>query len=138
MVPICNPDNSTLFVSDQNVVVLSAGAALIADDVGSVITLIPAGGEGVAGFTLTIGDDKMDGGATISQPMASGTTVDVSTSNGTMIGKDSHTLLCSNANGPTDFGFAVKGDATADSGLITVEVTSPSGVVTIHTIVFND
>jgi hypothetical protein len=134
---LCSP-NQTLFVSDQNVVVLSAGAALIADDVGSVITLVPAGGEGVAGFTLTIGDDKMDGGATISQPMASGTTVDVSTSNGTMIGKDSYTLLCSNANAPSVFGFSVKGDAVADGGLITVEVTSPSGVVTIHTIVFND
>jgi len=128
--------NETLFVSDQGVVVLSAGAATILDDVGGVITLAAPGGEGVASFTLTIGDNK--GNGSTPQPMASGTTVDVTTSNGSMIGTDSYTFLCSNFDGPTDFGFAVKGDATASAGLITVEVTSPSGVVTVHSISFND
>jgi hypothetical protein len=133
---LCNIPNKTLFVSDQGVVVLSAGAATITDDVAGVITLMPSGGEGVATFNLTIGDNK--GNGTTIQPMAAGTTIDVSTSNGSMIGKDSYAMLCSNNNGPAVFGFAVKGDATGDGGLITAEVTSPSGVVTIHTITFND
>ena len=136
MTALCS-SNQTLFVSDQNVVVLSAGAATILDNVGGAIVVPPAS-EAVAAFTLTIGDNKMDGGATISQPMASGTTVEVTTSNGSMVGKDSYTFLCDNSNAPTVFGFAVKDDATADGGLITAEVTSPSGVVTIHTITFTD
>ena len=135
MTALCSA-NETLFVSDQGVVVMSAGAATITDNVPGGITLAVPGGEGVASFTLTIGDNK--GNGSTPQPMADGTTVDVTTSNGSMIGTDSYTFLCSNFNGPIDFGFAVKGDATASSGLITVEVKSPSGVVTVHSISFND
>jgi hypothetical protein len=135
MTALCSP-NQTLFVSDQGVVVMSAGAATILDDVGGDITLAAPGGEGVATFTLTIGDNK--GNMTTSQPMASGTTVDVTTSNGSMVGPDSYDFLCSNVDGPIDFDFAVKGDTTASSGLITAEVTSPSGVVTVYSITFND
>ncbi len=136
MTALCSA-NQTLFVSDQGVVVMSSGAATITDNtVGNTITLAPPGGEGVATFTLTIGDNKGNGSTV--QPMASGTTVDVTTSNGSMIGTSSYTFLCSNGNGPIDFDFAVKGDATASGGLITVEVISPSGVVTVHSISFND
>ena len=133
---VCNTNYTTLFVSDQGVVVMSSGAATIVDFVGGVITLGVPGGEGTAAFTLRIGDNK--GNGTQVQPMAAGTTIEVSTSNGSMVGKDSYTFLCSNANAPIDFDFAVKGDTTASGGLITVEVTSPSGVVTVHSIVFND
>jgi len=135
MTALCSA-NETLFVSDQGVVVMSAGAATITDNVGGSITLAVPGGEGVASFTLTIGDNK--GNLTTPQPMASGTTVDVTTSNGSMIGTDAYTFLCSNSNGPLDFDFAVKGDTTASSGLISVEVKSPSGVVTVYSIPFND
>ena len=132
---VCNL-NKTLFVSDQGVIVMSSGAATIVDFVGGVITLAVPGGEGTATFTLRIGDNKANG--TQVQPMAAGSTIEVSTSNGSMVGKDSFTFLCSNANAPIDFDFAVEGDSTASSGLITVEVTSSSGVVTVHSIVFND
>ena len=132
---ICNA-NKTLFVSDQGVVVMSSGAATIVDFVGGVITLAVPGGEGTAAFTLRIGDNKGNGSQV--QPMASGTTIDVTTSNGSMVGTDSYTFLCSNANAPIDFDFAVQGDTMASSGLITVEVKSPSGVVTVHSITFND
>jgi len=135
MTALCSP-NETLFVSDKGVVVMSSGAATITDNVGGVITLAVPGGEGVASFTLTIGDNK--GNGSTPQPMAAGTTVDVTTSNGSMVGTDSYTFLCSNFNGPLDFAFAVKGDSTASSGLITVEVKSPSGVFTVHSITFND
>jgi len=135
MTALCSA-NETLFVSDQGVVVMSAGAATITDNVGGSITLAVPGGEGVASFTLTIGDNK--GNSTTPQPMAAGTTVDVTTSNGSMIGTDSYTFLCSNFDGPLVFDFAVKGNTTASSGLITVEVKSPSGVVTVHSITFND
>ena len=128
--------NETLFVSDQGIMVLSAGAATITDNVGGSITLAVPGGEGVASFALTIGDNK--GNFTTPQPMASGTTVEVSTSNGSMVGPDSYTFLCSNVDAPLNFNFAVEGDTTASGGLISVAVTSPSGVVTVHSIAFND
>jgi hypothetical protein len=119
---------TTLFVSDQGVVVLSSGGAIITD---SGAVAVAANTEDVATFTVTVGDVN-------GNPMAGGTAVSVETSNGSMVGKDSYTFLCDSSNVPTVFNFAVKGDGTTSSGLITVEVTSPSGVVTVRTIDFDD
>ncbi len=119
---------TTLFVSDQGVIVLSSGGAIITD---SGAVAVAAGTEDVATFTVTVGDVN-------GNPMAGGTTVSAETSNGSMVGKDSYTFLCDNSIVPTDFSFAVQGDGTTSTGLITIEITSPSGVVTIYTIDFDD
>jgi hypothetical protein len=124
------PPTITLSVSGQIVVVMSSGTAIVTDSVGGAIA-VAAGTENVATFTVTVGDVN-------GNPLADGSTVSAETSNGSMVGKDSYTFLCDNSNVPTDFGFAVKGDGTTSAGLITIEVTSPSGVATIHTITFDD
>lgn len=137
---LCDPPancsvNDTLFVSDQGVVVMSSSTALILDNVGGAIA-IPPGSGGSQSFTLTVGDFK--GNGTISQPMAGGTIVRASTSNGSMVGPSSFEVPCSNFNGPLLFTFTVEGDNTSDSGTISVEVITPSGINTPHNISMTD
>jgi hypothetical protein len=130
MTALCSP-NETLFVSDSGVIVMSASGALILDDVGGVLNVA-----GVATVNVTVGDFK--GNGTISQPMAGGTTVEAETSNGSLVGPSSYTVPCSNNNGPLVFPFSVEADTTPDSGVMTITVTSPSGIVTTHFVTVND
>ena len=115
--------NNTLFVSDQGVIVMSATLALITDSVGGNITVA-----GVATIVVTVGDNKNNG--TISQPMAGGTTVQASTSNGTLVGPSSYAFPCSSVNGPLSFSFSIESDSFPSSGVMTIVVTPPSGPVT--------
>ena len=125
--------NDTLFVSNQFVIVMSASGALITDNVGGVIDISVTG---IATVLVTVGDNK--GNGTISQPMAGGTTVKAQTSNGIMVGVNSYTFPCSNANGPLTFPFSIERDVFPDSGVMTIVVETPSGVVSSHIIVVND
>ena len=118
-------------VSDQAVIVMSASSAIITDNVGGVINVV-----GVATIVVTVGDNK--GNGTISQPMAGGTTVKATTSNGTLVGPSSYTFPCSNVNGPLSFTFSIESDSFSDSGVMTVVVETPSGLVTTHIILVND
>ena len=132
MTALCNP-NETLFVSDTGVIVMSASGALISH--------APAGPINVAGpivvsITVTVGDDKNNG--SISQPMAGGTTIEAETSNGSIVGPDSYTVPCSNNNGPLIYAFSVQGDANPSGGVMTITVTSPSGLITRHFISVTD
>ena len=124
MTALCSP-NETLFVSDTGVIVMSASAALILDDVGGAVNVA---GESVAGINVTVGDNK--GNGSISQPMAGGTTIEAETSNGLIAGPDSYTVPCSNNNGPLIYAFSVQGDSTPSGGVMTITVTSPSGLIT--------
>ena len=130
----CNP-NETLFVSDDIVIVMSSSNASIFDNVGGAITVPPASGAAVT-FTLTIGDNK--GNGTTIQPMAGGTSVSVDTSNGAIVGPSSYNFPCSAFDGPFNIPFTVEGDTTSDGGVISIAVTSPSGIVTTHSISFSD
>lgn len=132
MTALCSP-NQTLFVSDTNVIVMSASSALITDNVGGAVN-VP--GMAVANINVTVGDNKANG--SISQPMAGGTTVEAETSNGTIVGPDNYTVPCSNNNGPLVYPFSVQGDATSSGGVMTITVTSPSGLVTTHSISVTD
>jgi hypothetical protein len=132
MTALCSP-NETLFVSDQGVVVMSASAALISDDVGGAVNVA---GPSVASINVTVGDNK--GNGSISQPMAGGTTVEAETSNGSIVGPDSYTVPCSNNNGPLVYSFSVEGDTTPSGGVMTITVTSPSGIITPHFITVTD
>ena len=91
---------------------------------------------GVATVVITVGDNK--GNATTSQPMAGGTTVKATTSNGSLVGPKEYTFPCSNFDGPLSFTFSVESDSTPDSGVLTVVVETPSGQVTTHIILVND
>ena len=126
MTALCSP-NQTLFVSDSNVIVMSSSGAVVTDNVGGTLDL--TGGPG--SVTFTIGDIN-------GQPMAGGTTIDATTSNGTIVGPDNYTVPCSNVNSPLPYTFSLEPDTTPDSGVLTVEVTSPSGLVTLYSITVDD
>ena len=132
MTALCSP-NETLFVSDTGVIVMSASGALISH--------APAGAINVAGPTVgsiivTVGDSK--GNGSISQPMAGGTTIEAESSNGSIVGPDSYTVPCSNNNGPLGYLFSVEGDNTPSGGVMTITVTSPSGLITPYFITVTD
>jgi hypothetical protein len=132
MTALCSP-NETLFVSDQGVVVLSASGALISHAPAGAINVA---GPIVASITVTVGDNK--GNGSISQPMAGGTTIEAETSNGSIVGPDSYTVPCSNNNGPLGYLFSVEGDTTPSGGVMTITVTSPSGLITPYFITVTD
>ena len=119
--------NETLFVSDQGVVVLSGSTASFSHAPAGPLDLTG----GTASVTVTIGDVN-------SQPMAGGTTIKAEASNGTLVGPDTYTVACSTFNGPLDYVFTVKPDATSDSGVLSITVTSPSGIISIYNITVND
>lgn len=123
MTALCSP-NQTLFVSDQGVLVLSGSSA--------VISHAPAGPVAApASVTVTVGDIN-------GQPMAGGTTIEAQTSNGTLVGPTDYTVACSTNNGPQNYVFTVDGDGTPSSGIMTITVTSVSGLITIYNITIND
>jgi hypothetical protein len=112
---------------------MSASGATISDNVGGSITV---SGAAAAAFTLTVGDNK--GNGTTPQQMAGGTEIRVETSNGTIVGPNSFIFACSNFDGPANVTFIAQGNTTPDTGVITVEVESPSGIITTHAISFTD
>jgi hypothetical protein len=123
---------STLFVSDSGILVMSSSAATITDNVGGLLDLTG----GTASVTLTVGDAKGNGSQV--QPMAGGTIIDATTSNGSIAGPDNYVVPCSNANMPLDYVFTVEPDTDPDGGVLSFEVTSPSGLVTTHSITVID
>jgi hypothetical protein len=126
----CSP-NDTLFVSDQIVMVMSSSGATIVDDQGGVLNVA-----GVGTVQVTIGDAKNNGST--QQPMAGGTKITATTSNGSLVGPTSYTYPCSNFDGPLTFTFSIEADSTSDSGVLSIQVESPSKLVTTHTITVND
>jgi hypothetical protein len=67
------------------------------------------------------------------QPMPGGTKIEAITSFGSVVGDASYTQACSTFNGPFSYGFVVKppdNQTTSTSGVFTVKVTTPKGVVT--------
>lgn len=72
------------------------------------------------------------------QPMAGGTTIQANISNGSIAGPSNYIVQCSNFDGRLDYIFSLEPDSTPGGGLLTIEVTSPSGVVTVHSITVND
>lgn len=128
---ICSA-NETLFVSDSNVILMSAGSASITDNQGGAIDV----SGGAITVVATIGDFK--GNGTTPQPLPAGTTIDATTSNGTLVGPRSYTVPCTSFDGPLDYGFTVEPDNTSDSGLLSIEVTSPAGIVTFYNVSVTD
>ena len=119
----CNQVSSTLFVSDQLVVVMSGSSAVITDNVGGLLDI----SAGTASVVFQIGDAR-------NQPMPAGTTVRMTTSNGSIVGPTNFEVPCTSFDGPLGFGVTVEPDTTPDSGTLGVEVTTPRGLVTFYSI----
>ncbi len=124
--------NETLFVSDSLVVLMSAGAASITDNQGGAIDV----SGGAVTVVFTIGDNKNNG--SIPQPLPAETTIRASTSNGSLVGPSSYEVPCTNAFGPLNYGFTVEGDTTPDTGVLSIEVTSPRGITTFYNVAVAD
>jgi len=72
-------------------------------------------------------------GDSAGQPMPGQTKIEATTSFGSIVGDSSYTQACSAFNGPFAYGFVVKPPDDQDkstSGVFTVKVTTPRGVVT--------
>jgi hypothetical protein len=123
---------TTLAISASLLVVMSTSAANVsyvgntgfAGD-GSGLT-IAAGGSG----TVTINVQDANG-----NPVAAGTTVAVSATTGTVTQTPSPFVMgCSTTIGGIDTSFAYTAGTTPASGIITIQVTSPSGTDTVYNI----
>lgn len=93
---------------------------------------VAAGSKISASTTVTIFDDR-------NQRPPAGTTIDISKSNGTILTPTSYTVADSAANGPFPLTFTIAGDGTTTTGgLVTVKVTTPSGVTSYGYANFDD
>ncbi|ABZ74718.1 Ig domain protein group 1 domain protein [Shewanella halifaxensis HAW-EB4] len=67
------------------------------------------------------------------QQMPAGTKVSISATAGTVVSKSSYIWPSTNASGGLSFGILVKGEDTANSGALLIEVQTPNGVDTLVT-----
>ena len=70
--------------------------------------------------------------------MAGGTVVRAGTSNGSIAGPSTYTTPCSNFDGALVYPFSLESDSQSDSGVMTIEVQTPSGQISTHTVIVND
>jgi hypothetical protein len=117
--------NPKLTVSAPNLIIMSGSNAVITDNVGGALT-------GSGTITFLIGDVN-------DQPMPSGTKISASTSNGKLVGNTSYTVPCTTAQGPLAYPFTIQGDTNDPStGILTVDVEVPSGLITSYIVTIND
>lgn len=133
---LCGVAN-TLHVRQDNLIIMSGsspvlssaadvdpfGPTLVDCDDTSVPKITIDASSGADDFCVILRDAR-------NQPMPSGTTIKLSATNGKVATPNSFTVPCTTA--PTTYGFTVEGDDTSDSGLYTIEVKSPRGLVTIR------
>lgn len=121
--------NHSINVFGQALIVMAESHANITDDVGGAITLnSTATTKATATFTITAQGEKTG------QVMPQGTTIDVSTTHGSMKGDSSFTVPNTIDPNGSQHTFTIEGKGEAGSGVITVKVTTPSGVISTHTI----
>lgn len=117
----------TINVRQSLLLVMSGSAAAI--DISPASVNIANGGSTTV--TVTVSDMH-------NQPLPEGTTVDISTTQGSIEGGSagSSSIASTNANTATQYQVTLKGSKPTDpsSGTLTVKVTSPKGIVTIASI----
>ncbi|WP_372864818.1 hypothetical protein, partial [Spongiibacter sp.] len=74
--------------------------------------------------TVTVSIDDVNG-----QVPPAGTTITVTTDQGSISGPSSETMLSTNTQGPAVFAFRIKQGSKPGQGTFSVEVTTPKGVV---------
>lgn len=111
--------SSSLHVREQAIIIMSGSTALF-DFTPNEIDL----SDGPVAVRVDIGDD-------VGQPMPGGSTIEASTTLGSIVGDASFEQACTTLNGPFPYTFVIEPPQSdeADSGVFTVKVTSPSGIV---------
>lgn len=143
---LCNLANTTnvcsssrnIFVDDSLVLTMSGSSAVIQVRDGPTLagsSLVPSIAAGALNY-LFVSDVN-------GQPMPSGTTIDLSTSNGDIATGTDFTVPSTNIpitdpSSPLIYPLVVDPDTESSSGTLTVEVTSPSGVVSSFFITVTD
>lgn len=123
-----------LTVSAQNLIIMSGSTARIADSVGGQNYAPVSVGSltGTGTINVLIGDVN-------GQPMPAGTTITATTSNGNLVGPSAYTVPCTTNDGPLTFSFTIQGDTNGPAtGILTIEVEVPSGLVTTYFVNIND
>ena len=119
---LCAP-TSTTYVGAQSLIIMSGSDA--------VITHLPAGtvdisATGSGSITFNISDVN-------NQPMPAKTTVALAGPTGITVGNpSSFTIPCTFGHGPSSYSFSLARSGAAGSGVATLTVTTPGGVVTIQ------
>ena len=107
----------TVSVRDDLVLVMSDSFANIGISPSPIVNV----SGGAQTVTITVG------GFDHNQPMPKGTTIAISSSNGTLSGPTSYTVGNTNFNGPLGYSVGLASDGTTSTGTLTVTVTAPSG-----------
>lgn len=118
------PPAKTINVRYSLVIVLSDGVAVFSG-VPASFALSSAGCPNASDAVYTIGISDFNGNS-----LAGGTTVTVTTTNGTIGTPTTFTLPDSNDHLPYTFPIAIRSDCTPSSGNLTIRVASPGGIVT--------
>ena len=103
---------ATTGIGDNGIIIMSGSAAVITNDL--VMNTLAA----PSFVTFTIGDVR-------NQPMPAGTTVKLTTGNGTILGPSEQPVPCSSFDGPLNFRFFIDADQTPSSGSAVLEVETP-------------
>ena len=109
--------------SDTEIVMSTSGANI------TITSPINVAGEALQLVSITVED--LNGNS-----MPGGTTVEAETTNGTIEGTDSWTIPATIY--PVTYQTYVKGDTTPSSGILTITVTTPKGLVITATEIVND
>ena len=116
---------SSLHVRDQQRIIMSGSTATIQINPGPTIDL----SNGSVGVTVFVSDNA-------GQPMPGQTVVKAESSLGTIVGSDTFNQPCTSIGTPYPYSFALQAPQGLDeprSGIFTVTVTTPKGVVTTRT-----
>lgn len=111
---------TSLHVRDQQIIIMS-GSSAVFGFTPSVVDL----SNGAVALRVDVGDDA-------GQPMPGGTRIEAKTTLGTIAGDSSFTQACTTLNGPFPYTFVIQppeGLTEPKSGVFTVKVTSPGGIV---------
>ena len=131
----CSPSQTT-GIGASGVIVMSGSAAVITDDLGAGVLVVPP--LGTESVTFTVSDQR-------NQPMPGGTTITFTTGNGTIIGPSEYVVGCTSFDGPLSYPFFVDADTTPSSSAGVLEVATPGpgvgtggGVTTTYFITITD
>ena len=123
--------SQTTGIGKNGIIIMSGSVATITDSVAGTLAAPGA-------VTFTIGDAR-------SQPMPAGTTVKLTTGNGTIIGPSNLPVPCTSFDGPLNFSFFIDADSTPSTGIAVLEVETPgpgvgaaAGVITVYFIAVTD
>ena len=119
---LCAPQNTT-YVGAQSIIIMSGSDAFITHAPSGTVD-ISATGSGTVTFNIADVNN---------QPMPAKTTVSLTGPSGITIGNPtSFTIPCTFGSGPSTYSFSLARSGAGGSGIGTLTVTTPGGIVTLH------